>query len=122
MKTFKYIALVGLLAVFSCQKEDIKPNRSGNCYNYFDNQPKNQPQSGMFIQSDLGNQKIANGKIFSTLDDKGGTTNSENSSSDAGSISGGGGVNNSGGEGSGSGGGITDPNNEPDVSKRKGKK
>lgn len=110
MKRLKYIVIACLLGVFSCQKEDIKPNRSRQCgEDTFDESNRTE----LFVQSSSDKNEWIKDRIKAGLD-KDGLDDDENS----GTISSG---TTTTGE-TDTGGGITDPNNEPDASKRKGKK
>jgi hypothetical protein len=114
MKSLKYSIIACLFVLFSCQKEDIRPNNTNKCSDHTYN---NTEVNGMF-QNSKNNQERSIDKIFSSTSGEiiivpvdgnssissGSTNTSEGTDSKDGS------------------GGITDPNNEPDASKRKGKK
>lgn len=118
MKSIKYIIVAGLLGVFSCQKEDIKPNRAGHCNGEaFDDANR----SALILESSsLENKFVVGDRIATGADNA--STGDGGVSTGSGTISTGDVINTGGIGNTDTGGGITDPNNEPDASKRKGKK
>lgn len=113
MKSIKYIVVAGLLGVFSCQKEDIKPNCNGDAFD-------DANRSAMMIESGSFKNEFVNDRIVTGADNS--TTGDEGVGTGSGTISTGDIINTGGTGNTDTGGGITDPNNEPDASKRKGKK
>lgn len=101
MKSIKYIVVVGLLAVFSCKKENIKPS-SVQCGDRLNEINKSFIFSNVSPESeDIIKDVVLRG---TGKNDSGGPIVTDSVGIEV------------------LPGDITDPNNEPDVSKRKGKK